>query len=267
MERLSLIMPPENMESYNTKSYCTRKRSYLSRSEDSWVRYFASGEAVIRWVVPWWRIQRMMTSDDEEGLTISGLRALTFYFPVRLMRQYGRKQVIPDRDTRRPPNHSIVKRSLKRWVDFWVARPKLEVLDLEERDANTSRFYKKWMTATNATARADHRAAERNELKKKRPLDDKDAFVPNPKRSERTTANSVKDRLGPRTAPVWSRLGPLNEEKSRKSKTKAQEKTMPKKRKLKKTYAKEASTSGVEKEANEMDKEANASGMDKEKKD
>ena len=152
-------------------------------------------------------------------------------------------------------------------MDFWVARPKLEVLDLDERDATISRFYKKWMAATNATAHADHRAAERNEFKKKRPLEDKDAFVPNPKRSERTTASSVKDRLGPRTAPVWSRLGPLNEEKTMKSKTHAQEKTMPKRRKLRKTYDKEASASGVDKEASEMYKEASASGMDKEKKD
>ncbi|KMS96341.1 hypothetical protein BVRB_9g226110 [Beta vulgaris subsp. vulgaris] len=195
MERLTLIAPPENMESYNTKSYCTRKRLYTSRFDDGWAQYFANKEFSIRWVVPWWHIERMMTSDDREGLTISGLWTL-------LMRQYGRKQVIPDRDTVRPTNRAIVSRSLKRWGDFWMAQPKLDVLDLDDCDATTSQFYKKWMSTNNATARAEYRVAKGKDSNRKRPLESETSYEPTPKRSKRNNASSVKDRLGPKVAPV-----------------------------------------------------------------
>ncbi|KMS96332.1 hypothetical protein BVRB_9g226030 [Beta vulgaris subsp. vulgaris] len=243
MERLTLIAPPENMESYNTKSYCTRKRLYTSRSDDGWAQYFANKDFHIRWVVPWWHIERMMTSDDREGLTISGLWTLTSYFPARLMRQYGRKQVIPDRDTIRPANQSIVSRSLKRWGDFWMAQPKLDVLDLDDCDATTSRFYKKWMSTNNATARA-----ERKDLNRKRPSESETSYEPTPKRSERNNASTVKDRLGPKVAPVWSRLGLLNVEKPKKTMPK---KTMPKKWRVKKTPSNEKVTNASDVEKNE----------------
>ena len=201
MEQLTLIAAPENLESYNNRSYTTRKRLYKPRSEDEWIEFLASEDVEIRWVVRWWRIRQMMTAKNGDSMLISGLRQLTFYFPTRILRQYGRKQIIPEHDVRKPLSRSMVGQVLKIWEKFWAGLPRWDVLDLDARDTTISSFYKKWMRASTVAARNDLRAAEKHFLKRT----GTDSIAES---SSRTRTNLVKNRLGPTSVPIWERLGP-----------------------------------------------------------
>src|SRR5918992_4413281 len=102
MERLSLIEPPVHLERYNPKGFFSRKRLHGSLTQHEWSLILTDEKMLVRWSIPWWRIQKMVDTRKSSYVRIAGLNTLTFYFPVRLMRQYGKKQQIPDVDTLRP---------------------------------------------------------------------------------------------------------------------------------------------------------------------
>lgn len=214
MERLSLIVPPENMETYNTKSFCTRKRSYHVLSVDGWVDFFAHGAVHVRWVVPWWRIPRMVGSSSSAAVRISGLRTFTHFLPHRLARQYGRRQLIPDVDSIMPVDTPVLGHSASRWESYWMDRPRVIVQEPKESNWVVSRHYIIWMTSDNSVRRAEARVAEKKQLEiENRPCTRK------PNIDDYMAKRSVKARLGVKITPVWERLSRAPKETEKKKVT------------------------------------------------
>lgn len=212
MERLSLIAPPENMESYNTRSYCTQQKLFERLdTEDKWLAFLARERKTIRWVVPWWRIPRMVCSGSTSEVCVSGLRTRTFYFPTWLLRQYGRRQSIPVDDAVRLDDVPMVGENARRWEQYCLARPKLDILDLGIDGWEVSRHYIRWMTSDNASFKADMRIAERKERTERKSLREYEVEASTSSSARKTSL--VRDRLGPKVMPVWERLGPKAEDK------------------------------------------------------
>ena len=93
MERLQLIDPPANIEKYSPNAFVSRRRRFPpGRSYQEWVQFFMFREFEIRWVIPWWKIETMVGVNDAPYCRIPSLSLLTFYFPSRVMRQYGHEQ-------------------------------------------------------------------------------------------------------------------------------------------------------------------------------
>ena len=214
MDRLSLIVPPENMTNYNTKSFCTRRRRYTQKPEYDWITEFTYERAEMRWVLPWWGIPRMVAVGNTPVVRISGLKTLTFYFPTRVLRQYGRPQRIPEDDTIRPADKPMSGENPRRWETYWMARPKLDVLDLDPEDCRISRHYITWISSGDSARRAEARAAGKRYEGRKRPREDVRRF------GEGSSRAPVKERLGSRKTAVWERLN-VAKEKTREVKTNA----------------------------------------------
>lgn len=115
------------------------------------------------------------------------------------MRQFGRKQLIPDSDMVTPSERSLLSGTALTWERHWASRPMRTVTPLKEEDALVSRHYLVWMRSDSSVRRSEARSAERAEL----------GTLSACSTSRPPSTVSVRDRLGPRRAPVWDRLGRL----------------------------------------------------------
>ena len=78
----------------------------------------ADKKTLIHWTVPRSSIQSMIYSDQSPYIPVAGLTSLTFYCPSRVMRQYGKKQVIPDHDTVKPDDKPMLGGTAKSWEKY-----------------------------------------------------------------------------------------------------------------------------------------------------
>ena len=125
MQRLQLIDPPGNIARYTPNAYVSRRRCFPpSRSYQEWVRFFKYCEFEIRWVIPWWKIKTMVGVNDAPHCRIPSLSVLTFYFPTRVIRQYGHEQRIPPNTDRSRPHEPLLRPEImQRFKPYWVERP------------------------------------------------------------------------------------------------------------------------------------------------
>ena len=214
MERLNLMEPPINTETYSLKGLFSRRRFHQNSTMHDWMVTLADKKTLIRWIVPWWNIRSMIFSDQSPYIRVAGLTTLTFYCPSRVMRQYGKRRVIPDHDSVRPDDKPILGGIAQSWEKDWGRRSRITVSALSEAHEKVSKHYLIWMTADTFVARAEARNAER-----------RDHDLGKGRGCEESKAPSVKDRLGPRRVAVWDRLEKLPplriDEKARKGKKRA----------------------------------------------
>ena len=119
MDRLHLMEPPANIETYSLKGLFSRRRLQKNSTMHEWMVTLADKKTLIRWVVPWWRIRSMVFSDQSPYVRIAGLTSLTFYCPSRVMRQFGKRQVIPDYDSVKPDDKPMLGGVAKSWGKDW----------------------------------------------------------------------------------------------------------------------------------------------------
>ena len=98
-----------------------------------------------------------------------------------------------------------------------MARPKLDVLDLDPEDCRISRHYITWMSSGNSAHRAEARAAERRYEGRQRLREDARDL------GEGSSRAPAKERLGSRKAAVWESLK-VTEKKIQKVRTDASRK-------------------------------------------
>ncbi|KNA23421.1 hypothetical protein SOVF_024740 [Spinacia oleracea] len=144
MERLILVAPPENMESYNRKGFTVRPMMYGRLSLDEWSCALSRVESCIRWVVPWWGIAAMRHAPGSTTLRVPSLTMLVFYAPARVMRQYGLKQEIPDCAEEHPKPVALNANRFEVWRRYWVAKPFLNI-QFPHEPATLSAGYIVWM--------------------------------------------------------------------------------------------------------------------------
>ena len=122
MERLRLIEPPDNIERYTPNSLVRKKRRFPAKTpSQTWIDFFKSRDFTIQWVVPWWKIEKMIGTNDVPFCRIPSLSVLTFYFPSRVMRQYGREQTIPAvTDRKRPTEPFLYAQNIERFEIYWA---------------------------------------------------------------------------------------------------------------------------------------------------
>ena len=73
---------------------------------------------------------------------VASLTALTFYFPSRVMRQFGKVRLIPAVDTIRPEDKLSHSGNAIEWEKYWEMHSKLEVTPLARGDHNISAHYR-----------------------------------------------------------------------------------------------------------------------------
>ena len=201
MERLNFIEPPVSVDRYNPKGFFSRRRVHGNLTQHEWILVLADRTTSIRWTVPWWDIKDMIDALRSTYVRVAGLNTLTFYFPVRVMRQYGKRQQIPDTDTVKPLDKPMLSGNARSWEDYWQVRPRTEVISLSHVDAKISKHYLAWITASTAIGRAESRRAEWTSLGRRgRTTEVSDLSA------SKSRAVTVKDRLGPKKVPVWERL-------------------------------------------------------------
>ena len=143
MERLKLINPPDDIHTYVPNCIVRRKKRFLKIGCREWSKVFAAGDFTINWVVPWWKIEAMIGCSNQAYFRLPSLSRLTFYFPCRVMRQYGLAQTIPTGDLRRPYEFPV-SQELERFDMYWSGRPLWEVIAYKEPPLLSNRV-KQWL--------------------------------------------------------------------------------------------------------------------------
>ena len=83
MERLELFEAPDDIEKYGPNDLVRRKKNYSANmSYEDWKNFFAKREFSIRWVVPWWRLTRMVGTNDTPYCRVPSISKLTFIVPL-----------------------------------------------------------------------------------------------------------------------------------------------------------------------------------------
>lgn len=137
----------------------------------------------MRWVVPWWGLSHQIISKgDIAHIRLLSLEQATFYFPCRLMRQFGHKQRIPYFELNKPvcPRHN--RSILRSWPGYWRNLKRKAVLN-PGRLTYVSDRYREWMVEADPVKRkaiyaaelaADPRNAEKEPPKRgKKPVNQK----------------------------------------------------------------------------------------------
>ena len=171
------------MEKYSPKGVFGRCRIYKHETSHNWILTIADRKTRVRWTVPWWDIKEMMCSETSPYVQISSLTVLTFYCPLRVLRQFGKSQIIPDCDTMRPDEKPMLQGIAKNWEKC----PRIVEASLPEHLEMVSKHYLVWMTADSALVRVEARKAVRGG----RVRENGSSSV------ARTSTSNVKDRLGP----------------------------------------------------------------------
>ena len=144
MERLELISPPDNIEKYTPNCLVIRKKRFsIKMGRREWSRIFETRDFAIKWVVPWWKIEKMVGVNKQPFCRLPSFSKLTFYYPSRVKRQYGLAQTIPSGDLRRPYEFPV-SQDVERFDDYWCARPLWEVVT-QKVPPSLSRDVKQWL--------------------------------------------------------------------------------------------------------------------------
>ena len=228
MERLELFEAPDDIEKYGPNDLVRRKKNYSANmSYEDWKNFFAKREFSIRWVVPWWRLTRMVGTNDTPYCRVPSISKLTFYCPSRLMRQYGLEQVVP-RYNDSPREVSLHESNVHKYETYWIGRPLWTVSASDQAPPPLSSAYKAWL---NPRSRRERFGSRKSDVKSR--LGNKKA--------------PPKDRLGPRTQGIEFKT-PIMPRKKNYVKGKGKEKMVYREKqpkKFKKGERGESSTRGV----------------------
>jgi hypothetical protein len=159
---MKLLERPRNEESYTARGFASRRRTIKGDRDIQYWNEIMSEFFSIRWVIPWWRLTSMTASRTSVPyLQLPGLRFASFVFPDRLLRQYGRKQLIPSRDSTPPRVTEMTQGLLSNWFRFWDARATWPIRSVPETTA-VSVEYQRWMICPDAAERDSLRCREKN---------------------------------------------------------------------------------------------------------
>jgi len=146
-EHLRLIEKPIDEVTYNPRSFARRKRLYSPHSLSQWREYF-HGPVTVRWVVRWWRIPSMIfVHQGSHAVQLLGLREITYIFPTRILRQYGRRQKIPSLDSHPPAMGALRQKAIDGWCGHLSRHGRLSVLSPSE-DLRVSDYYILWLSCS-----------------------------------------------------------------------------------------------------------------------
>ena len=151
-ERLNFIEPPVNVEKYSPKGLFGRRRIHKHETSHDWILTIADRRTQIRLTVPWWDIREMMCSETSPYIRISSLTVLTFSFPLRVLRPFGKRQVIPDCDTMTPDDKPMLQGIARNWERYWEKGPRTAATLHPEHLEMVSKHYLVWMIADSAYA-------------------------------------------------------------------------------------------------------------------
>lgn len=204
-ERLKTIEQPLNAMKYNLKSFTMRRNLFPRKTVAEWMSLLSHGGLSIRWVVPWWFIKEMVGSHESTPyVRLLGLRKITYFFPTRLLRQYGMKQVIPNLDTEPPACLELRGPAITAWTKYWANRPRW-AFPRNGCSIQLTPSYKDWMLAKSKEEKDKARGLEATERSKgpKVHKTSKDKTSSEKGQTEtslkrKNEAASVFDRLGPR---------------------------------------------------------------------
>ncbi|KNA23105.1 hypothetical protein SOVF_026910 [Spinacia oleracea] len=202
MERLMLVAPPENMESYNRKGFIVRPMRYGRLSLDEWRCALSGIESCIRWVVPWWGITAMRYAPGSTALRIPSLTMLVFYSPARVMRQYGLKQEVPDCTEENPKPVALNASRLEVWRRYWITKPFLSI-QFPPEPVTLSAGYIIWMKGPNQRDISLSGPARVRGSRARRPAST------DYEEGDRSVARPVLDRTESKRGSSSSRLGRL----------------------------------------------------------
>src|SRR6185437_957375 len=107
MERKELISHPDNIERYTPNCFVRRKKRFSKMGRHEWKKVFGSCNFTIKWVIPWWKIEKMVGVNKQPFCRLPSLSRVTYYYPYRVKRQYGFLQNIPSTDLRPPFEYPI----------------------------------------------------------------------------------------------------------------------------------------------------------------
>ena len=176
MERLELISPPDNIDKYTPNCFVRRKKRFsLKMGRHEWGKVFACCDFSIKWVIPWWKLKKMIGCNTQPFCRLPSLSKLTFYYPCRVKRQYGTAQTIPTGDLRRPYEFPV-SQEVERFDGYWCARPLWKVIT-QKASSSLSNDVKRWL---NGRSQKDRTKIEKT---------------------------NVKTRLGDKKIPAKERLG------------------------------------------------------------
>ena len=131
MEHLTLLDAPANCDTYAANQIKTRPRSLVDPRRRP-KGYFSNlvSMSVPRWVVPWWKITSFVGSSilqGHESVLLLGLDFGVWYHPLRVVRQMGRKQLIPSVGTCIKLPMAIGGLETTNWLFRWAERSKWRV--------------------------------------------------------------------------------------------------------------------------------------------
>ncbi|KAK9751101.1 hypothetical protein RND81_02G242000 [Saponaria officinalis] len=160
-EHMRLIERPLDPMCYQAKNFAARRRIIKGEQSLGYWRDFMSSAFAIRWIISWWRIPAMTAPRSSISYyQLPGLSHSSFIFPSCLLRQFGRRQRIPSRDTISPGVQVMTDAHLRNWYQYWNARQTLPVLGVPET-TYISREYRVWMLSPSAEEREKARGDER----------------------------------------------------------------------------------------------------------
>lgn len=116
-------------------------------SEEEWCKVLSHGVLSIRWVVPWWFLKSMIGAPESFSyVRLLGLRAASYIFPWRILRQYGLRQTIPSMDTIHPKMMDVRTNTIEAWKAAMVKLARWMVTQ-NRHPQDLSKFYIELMLA------------------------------------------------------------------------------------------------------------------------
>lgn len=137
-----------------------RSHRFLKKTFNFWTDFLSSPD--LSRTLPWWEMMGICGSNSSFGVQVPSLTMLTYYYPSRIRRQIGCRQVIPADDCKVQVNKVLNSSLLKIWVRYWRERPTMLCKEVPE-SCWITRSYRSWMCARDAESRQRAREAELSE--------------------------------------------------------------------------------------------------------
>ena len=174
-------------------------------------------------MVPWWNITSFVGSSilqGHEGVLLLGLDFGVWYHPLRVVRQMGRKQLIPSVGTCIKLPMAIGGLETADWLFRWTERPKWRVPNVRAL-TSVSRAYSQWVICKDPREKERLKIAEKEGEKSailgKRKFDASTSTIFD-RVGDVPEASSIQARLKPKDAPkVFARLTPSQDKKGKPS--------------------------------------------------
>ena len=157
LERLNLL-PPPSVVNYGAQHFRLRVPEFpLDASPDEWLNmlYHTSWRS-IRWHIPYWKCNEkvLLRTVGCTFIKLMGLKATSFYWPSRILRQFGAIQTIPNHQASTTQTNSRqvhpvqpVSQSLVKWMeDRWNGWNSATLVPNTGGPYELSKEYKKWLS-------------------------------------------------------------------------------------------------------------------------